>query len=130
DSLASGQGLAPVAGDATGTSGSASAADTGGASSSASSGGGSAAAVGGTTAAVAPGADIVVGSVITQSGPVNFAHEAATVRAWVAWLNAKGGVNGRKLRMILYDDGLDPVRSEAQFRRLVEQDKVIAIVAS
>jgi branched-chain amino acid transport system substrate-binding protein len=129
-SLDSSQGVEPAAGDATSASGSASPTNSGAGASTSSGSAAVSAAPGSAATEVAPGGDIVVGSVITQSGPVNFAHEAATVRAWVAWLNAKGGVNGHKLRMILYDDGLDPVRSEAQFRRLVEQDKVIAIVGS
>lgn len=45
-------------------------------------------------------------------------------------VNAKGGVNGRKLQLISRDDGYDPDRSVAQTLRLIENDKVFALIGA
>ncbi|MHB0769178.1 ABC transporter substrate-binding protein [Bradyrhizobium sp. 5.13L] len=45
-------------------------------------------------------------------------------------VNAKGGVNGRKLQLISRDDGYDPDRSVAQTLRLIEDDKVFALIGA
>jgi branched-chain amino acid transport system substrate-binding protein len=77
-----------------------------------------------------PGGEIVIGSVVSATGPVSFPEAAATQRAFWAKFNDDGGLNGRKVRLVLYDDGLDANRSYAAFRRLVEQDNVVALVGS
>lgn len=46
-----------------------------------------------------------------------------------AEINAAGGVGGRKLQLVVEDDAYEPMRSIAAARKLVEQDKVIAILA-
>lgn len=45
-------------------------------------------------------------------------------------INAKGGVHGRRLQLISRDDGYDPDRSVAQTLRLVEDDKVFALIGA
>ncbi len=45
-------------------------------------------------------------------------------------INAKGGVHGRKLQLISRDDGYDPDRSVAQTLRLMEDDKVFALIGA
>ncbi|MGY4286001.1 ABC-type branched-subunit amino acid transport system substrate-binding protein [Bradyrhizobium sp. LM2.7] len=45
-------------------------------------------------------------------------------------INAKGGVHGRKLRLLSRDDGYDPDRSVAQTLRLIEEDKVFALIGA
>ena len=45
-------------------------------------------------------------------------------------INAKGGVHGRKLRLISRDDGYDPDRSVVQTLRLLEDDKVFALIGA
>lgn len=45
-------------------------------------------------------------------------------RAWVATINAKGGLNGHPVRLLMGDDGGDPGRALALAKRFVEQDKV------
>src|SRR3546814_17932147 len=51
-------------------------------------------------------------------------------RAEIAYfnkVNAEGGVNGRKIRLISLDDAYSPPKTVEQTRRLVERDKVLAI---
>ena len=45
-------------------------------------------------------------------------------------INAKGGVHGRRLELISRDDGYDPDRSVAQTLRLIEHDKVFALIGA
>ncbi|MDA9491789.1 ABC transporter substrate-binding protein [Bradyrhizobium sp. CCBAU 11361] len=45
-------------------------------------------------------------------------------------INGKGGVHGRKLQLISRDDGYDPDRSVAQTLRLIEDDKVFALIGA
>jgi ABC-type branched-subunit amino acid transport system substrate-binding protein len=91
-------------------------------------GGASAAAADGTV--IPAGSDIVVGSVVTQSGAVEFGSVAQVIRAYFAKLNDEGGINGHKFKVVIYDDGLDPKRSYEAFAKLVDQDKALAIVSS
>jgi branched-chain amino acid transport system substrate-binding protein len=52
------------------------------------------------------------------------------ILAAFAEINAKGGVHGRKLELISRDDGYDPDRSVAQTTRLIEEDKVFALIGA
>jgi branched-chain amino acid transport system substrate-binding protein len=52
------------------------------------------------------------------------------IRAWVASVNARGGINGRPVRVIFGDDGGDPGKALALARRMVEEDKVRALFAT
>src|SRR5436305_463849 len=45
-------------------------------------------------------------------------------------INAKGGVHGRKLQLVSRDDGYDPDRSVAQTLRLIDDDKVFALIGA
>src|SRR5437588_7131678 len=46
-----------------------------------------------------------------------------------AEINDQGGVSGRKLQLIAEDDAYEPMRTIASARKLVEQDKVVALLA-
>src|ERR1700722_11098465 len=52
------------------------------------------------------------------------------ILAAFAEINARGGVHGRKLELISRDDGYDPDRSIAETTRLIEQDKVFALIGA
>jgi ABC-type branched-subunit amino acid transport system substrate-binding protein len=52
------------------------------------------------------------------------------ILAAFAEINAKGGVHGRKLKLISRDDGYDPDRSVAQTTKLIEEDKVFALIGA
>ncbi len=51
------------------------------------------------------------------------------VETFFAEINEAGGIGGRKLQLIAEDDGYEPMRTIAGARKLVEQDKVVAILA-
>jgi branched-chain amino acid transport system substrate-binding protein len=52
------------------------------------------------------------------------------ILAAFAEINAKGGIHGRKLKLISRDDGYDPDRSVAQTTHLIEDDKVFALIGA
>lgn len=47
----------------------------------------------------------------------------------VEQINAKGGIKGRPVQIVLYDDGLVPARAQANVRRLIDDDRVVALIA-
>src|SRR5581483_4676668 len=51
------------------------------------------------------------------------------IRAWAAFVNARGGVAGHSVRVILADDAGDPARTQAIVRQMVEQNHVVAFFA-
>jgi branched-chain amino acid transport system substrate-binding protein len=75
---------------------------------------------------------IVIGNITAETGVLGdaFAPSARGMRAWAAWINAQGGINGRKVELKTCDDG--EVRGKALecAKRLVEQDDVFAIVGA
>jgi branched-chain amino acid transport system substrate-binding protein len=75
-------------------------------------------------------APIVIGSVGEQSGFIgSFIRTGPiAVAAWVASINAAGGIGCHPLKYIIVDDGGDPARNQALTAQLVEQDHVVAIV--
>ena len=76
--------------------------------------------------------EIVIGSSNSFSGPLAFTGEQLTkmgVDLYVKVVNDAGGVNGRKIRTIYYDDGYKPQDAVANTRKLVEQDGVFAVIA-
>ena len=77
-----------------------------------------------------PGAPIVVGSVGTSSGIVGAALGPGlpAVRAWVAMINAGGGIKGHPVKHVFADDGGDPARHRQLVQQMVERDKVVAFV--
>jgi branched-chain amino acid transport system substrate-binding protein len=52
------------------------------------------------------------------------------ILAAFAEINARGGIHGRKLELISRDDGYDPDRSVAQTTRLIDEDKVFALIGA
>lgn len=72
---------------------------------------------------------ILVGGSTFLSGPAAVYGDqlAAGLQASFNVINAAGGVNGRQLKLDLYDDAADPARELANTKRLVEVDKVFAM---
>lgn len=87
------------------------------------------------TAGAEPGvtdSEIVLGCSTSLSGPLAFAGEQATkfgVDVFFKALNDAGGIHGRRVRAVYYDDGYQPERALANTKKLVEQDKVFAVIA-
>ena len=70
-------------------------------------------------AKVAQGAPIKIGSIVTQTGAINFAASAQGTKAFLDRVNARGGVNGHKIVLDLRDDQLDAARGRAQAQQLL-----------
>jgi len=65
------------------------------------------------------------------SGPASaYGVIGKTIAAYFNKVNAEGGINGRKIRFISYDDAYSPPKAVEQARRLVESDKVLLIFQS
>lgn len=64
---------------------------------------------------------------MSNSPAAVYANSAYAIQAYFEWTNDQGGVNGRKLRLLIEDDQYSPPLSIEAVRRLVEQHKVFAI---
>src|SRR4051812_31486910 len=75
-------------------------------------------------------AQVKIGAVLSVTGPASFLGdpEKKTLDMYVEEINAKGGVNGQKLQLIVYDDGGDANNARTFATRLVEDDRVVAMV--
>ncbi|MGO4712966.1 ABC transporter substrate-binding protein [Bradyrhizobium sp. 2TAF24] len=73
---------------------------------------------------------IKIGSILSSTGPASFLGEPEdkTLRMYVDKINSAGGVDGRKLELVVYDDGGDANKARTFATRLVEDDKVVAMV--
>ncbi|HKS17996.1 MAG TPA: ABC transporter substrate-binding protein [Bradyrhizobium sp.] len=78
-----------------------------------------------------PGAtdtEIKIGNFVPYSGPVSaFGVIGKTMDAYFRKINAEGGINGRKINFISYDDAYSPPKAVEQARKLVESDEVLLI---
>jgi len=78
-----------------------------------------------------PGAtdtEIKVGNIMPYSGPASaYATIGKTEAAYFNKLNSEGGINGRKINFISYDDAYSPPKTVEQARKLVESDEVLLI---
>jgi branched-chain amino acid transport system substrate-binding protein len=75
--------------------------------------------------------EIKIGSSFPLSGPASaYAVISEGAKARFEAENAKGGVNGRKIKFTVLDDGYEPQRAVTNTKRLIEQDKVFGIFGS
>src|SRR5271154_2012230 len=76
-----------------------------------------------------PGAtdtEIKIGQTLPFSGPASaYASIGKTQAAYFNMINEQGGVNGRKINLIQYDDSYSPPKAVEQVRKLVESDEVL-----
>jgi branched-chain amino acid transport system substrate-binding protein len=81
-----------------------------------------------------PGAtdsEIKIGNIMPYSGPLSaYALIGRTEAAFFNKVNAEGGINGRKINFISYDDAFSPPKTVEQARKLVESDEVLLIFQS
>jgi ABC-type branched-subunit amino acid transport system substrate-binding protein len=75
--------------------------------------------------------EIRIGSVMPYTGPLAaFGAIGRAEAAYFDMVNDNGGINGRKVRFISYDDSSDPVSATERTRQLVEMDKVLLMFGS
>ncbi|HKS17993.1 MAG TPA: ABC transporter substrate-binding protein [Bradyrhizobium sp.] len=78
-----------------------------------------------------PGAtdtEIKIGNIMPYSGPVSaFGLMGNTMDAYFKKINAEGGINGRKINFVSYDDAFSPPKAVEQARKLIESDEVLLI---
>jgi branched-chain amino acid transport system substrate-binding protein len=81
-----------------------------------------------------PGAsdsEIKIGNINPYSGPASaYGLIGRTIAAYFNKVNADGGINGRKINFISYDDAYSPPKAVEQARKLVESDEVLLIFQS
>jgi ABC-type branched-subunit amino acid transport system substrate-binding protein len=70
--------------------------------------------------------EIKIGQTVPFSGPASaYASIGKTQAAYLKMINEQGGINGRKLNLIQYDDAYSPPKAVEQVRKLVEGDEVL-----
>ncbi len=85
----------------------------------------------GAASAQSPGVtptEIILGNTAPYSGPASaYATIAKSALAYFDMVNDKGGIHGRKVKIISLDDAFTPAKAVEQTRKLVESDEVLAI---
>jgi len=81
-------------------------------------------------ASTAKAETIKVGAILAVTGPASFlgGPEARTLEMMVDEINAKGGINGNKIDLIIKDSGANPEKAISFAKQLIEEDKVFAII--
>jgi ABC-type branched-subunit amino acid transport system substrate-binding protein len=75
--------------------------------------------------------EIKIGNIMPYSGPASsYGTIGKAQAAYFKKINDEGGVNGRKINFISYDDGYSPPKAIEQARKLVESDEVLLIFQS
>lgn len=80
-------------------------------------------------ASKATGTPIKVGAIVTESGPTSSSliPAAAAYKAWVAWTNSNGGINGHPIELTLLDDQGTPAIGLSDTKQLIDGDHVVAL---
>ena len=72
--------------------------------------------------------EIKIGNIMPYSGPASaYGVIGKTEAAYFKKINDAGGINGRKINFISYDDGYSPPKAVEQARKLVESDEVLLV---
>jgi branched-chain amino acid transport system substrate-binding protein len=75
--------------------------------------------------------EIKIGNIMPYSGAASaYGVIGKTEEAYFKKVNAEGGINGRKINFISYDDGYSPPKTVEQARKLVESDEVLLVFNS
>lgn len=74
--------------------------------------------------------DYVVGVTAALTGPPSSTYAPAVdaMRLYIDRVNAAGGVNGRKIKLVIEDDGAQPSKAAANTKKLITQDNVVLMV--
>ena len=86
----------------------------------------------GRASAAGPGDnEIRIGNTMPYSGPASaYGTIGKVIAAYFDKVNAEGGINGRKVNFISYDDAYNPAKTVELTRKLVEEDRVLLIFSS
>jgi branched-chain amino acid transport system substrate-binding protein len=77
------------------------------------------------------GTSVLLGGTVPLTGEAAaFGTVGAGAKAYFDYVNARGGVNGRKIEYRYYDDAYNPAQTVQLTRKLVEQDRVFAVFGS
>ncbi len=73
---------------------------------------------------------IKIGAILAVTGPASFlgAPEAKTLEMLVEDINAKGGINGSKIELVIKDSSADPQKAISFAKQLIDEEKVFAII--
>lgn len=73
---------------------------------------------------------IKIGAIVAATGPASFLGdpELKTLQHYIKIINKNGGVNGSKVELIHYDTAANPKKAVTFTKRLINQDKVVAII--
>jgi ABC-type branched-subunit amino acid transport system substrate-binding protein/TRAP-type uncharacterized transport system substrate-binding protein len=75
--------------------------------------------------------EIRIGNTMPYSGPASaYGTIGKVISAYFDKVNAEGGINGRKINFISYDDAYNPAKTVELTRKLVEEDRVLLVFAS
>src|SRR6184192_154346 len=75
--------------------------------------------------------EIKIGNIVPYSGPASaYGIIGRTEEAYFKMINENGGINGRKIKFISYDDAYSPPKAVEQVRKLVESDEVFLLFAT
>src|SRR6266513_366713 len=75
--------------------------------------------------------EIKIGNIMPYSGPASaYGVIGKTEEAYFRKINAEGGINGRKINFVSYDDAYSPPKTVEQARKLVESDEVLLVFNS
>jgi branched-chain amino acid transport system substrate-binding protein len=74
--------------------------------------------------------EIKIGNILPYSGPASsYGTMGKALQGYFDRLNAQGGINGRKIKLLSVDDGYNPAKTVEQARKLVEQEEVLFLGA-
>lgn len=86
----------------------------------------------GTTAAPATGAPIAIGTIETQTGAAGATGTNTlgtdSVKAWVSWTNAHGGIGGHSIKLYTANDNNDPAQAQSALNKMINSDHIVALV--
>ena len=76
--------------------------------------------------------DVVLGMSTALTGPSKDLgiNMQTGVDTYIKFVNSKGGIQGRKIRLITYDDGYEPSKSAPNMLKLIKNDKVFAVIGN
>lgn len=79
---------------------------------------------------LAQAAEVNIGSVLGLTGPVasTSAEGVAISKGYIAMINAKGGINGNKLNLVIRDDEYDPRKTPALVDEVISKENVVTLV--